>query len=246
VGETADGPEPRARLLALCRRPEAEIPLAEAALLIAAEEYAGLDVPAWLAHLDALGGRAAARIGATTDVETTAVVLNRLLFDEEGFRGNDRDYYDPRNSFLNEVLTRRLGIPITLSVVYLEVAARAGVRGSGIGFPGHFLVRLERHGDTRLLDPFHGGRRLGEADCQALLQRLHGDAAHLDPRHLQPVTAQQILVRMLGNLRGIYLARRDWGRTLAALERMLLVDPDARDALRGQFRAVHQALASRN
>ncbi|HSB62457.1 MAG TPA: transglutaminase-like domain-containing protein [Vicinamibacteria bacterium] len=246
MGATADGPEPRARLAALCRRPEAEIPLAEAALLIAAEEYAGLDIPGWLGHLDALAGRAAARIGATMDVEATAAALNRLLFEEEQFRGNDQDYYDPRNSFLNEVLARHLGIPITLSVVYLEVATRAGVRGCGIGFPGHFLVRLERQGDTRLLDPFHGGRRLTEAECQLLLQRLHGDTARLDPRHLQPVTPRQILVRMLNNLKGIYLTRRDWGRALAAMERMLLLDPDARDALRGQLRAVHQALASRN
>jgi regulator of sirC expression with transglutaminase-like and TPR domain len=246
VNVTGDARGPRARLAALARGPDAEIPLAEGALLIAAEEYPGLDVPGWLARLDALGDRAGARIGAGMDVEAAAGALGRLLFDEEGFRGNAEDYYDPRNSFLNEVLARRLGIPITLSLVYLEVAARAGVRGQGVGFPGHFLVRLERRGDARLLDPFHGGRLLDDAGCRRLLKRVRGEAARLDPRHLEPVTTRQILVRMLNNLAEIYRTRRDFGRALAALERILLLDPGARDAIRDQLRAVHNAIASRN
>ena len=120
--------------------------LAEGALWIAAEAYPGLDVPHWLGRLDALGHRAAERVTSDMDVDRAASAVGRFLFEEEGFRGNTEDYYDPRNSFLNDVLDRRLGIPITLSVVYVAVAARAGLAAAGVGLPGHFVVRAERRG----------------------------------------------------------------------------------------------------
>ncbi|MGH7320529.1 MAG: SirB1 family protein [Candidatus Rokuibacteriota bacterium] len=222
----------RKRFEALALAPEAEISLAEAGLWIAAEEYPDLDVPAWLRRLDALGHVARERVAPRLSVDRTAATLNTLLFVEHGFRGNRDDYYDPRNSFLNEVLERRLGIPITLSVVYIEVAARAGVTVRGIGLPGHFVVRMERHGVSRLLDPFNGGVTLTEADCDGLVRRVSGQEVALEPAHLAPVTTRTILTRMLGNLKGIYLARGDWRRALQAVERILLLRPDALSQVR--------------
>jgi regulator of sirC expression with transglutaminase-like and TPR domain len=223
--------DPRRRLVALAESTDARS-LAEAALWIAAEAHPGLDVQHWLRQLDALGHRAAERVTADTDVDRAATAVARLLFEEEGFRGNVEDYHDPRNSFLDDVLDRRLGIPITLSVVYLAVAARAGLEGAGVGLPGHFIVRVERGGRERLLDPFHGGRPLDRSGCEALAARVRPGAEPLDPRWLAPVTTRRILVRMLGNLHAVYQARGDWTRALAAADRILLLMPDALEALR--------------
>ena len=222
----------RKRLEALAGTPAGGRSLAEAALWIAAEEYPGLDVLAWLARLDGLGLAAAERVTPALDADGTAVALNRLLFEEQGFRCNRDDYYDPRNSFLNDVLERRLGIPITLSVVYIAVAAGAGVTVRGVGLPGHFLVQLEHHGETRLLDPFNDGRCLDEADCRELVRQVHGESARLDARHLRPVTTREILIRMLTNLKGVYVALGDWRCALAAVDRLLLLAPEAAGELR--------------
>jgi len=201
--------------------------LAEAALWIAAEEYPDLDVSAWLARLDALGARAREAVTPDLDADRAASALSRLLFEDYGLQGNERDYYDPRNSFLHEVLDRRLGIPITLSVIYMDVGARAGITVHGVGLPGHFVVRVEQGGSARLLDPFHGGRRLTEDDCRRLVERLSGGQLRLDPSHLHAVTPDTILVRMLRNLKGVYLARSDFGRARAAVDRILLLAPEA-------------------
>ena len=201
--------------------------LAEAALWIAAEEYPDLDVSAWLARLDALGARAREAVTPDLDADRAASALSRLLFEDYGLQGNERDYYDPRNSFLHEVRDRRLGIPITLSVIYMDVGARAGITVHGVGLPGHFVVRVEQGGSARLLDPFHGGRRLTEDDCRRLVERLSGGQLRLDPSHLHAVTPDTILVRMLRNLKGVYLARSDFGRARAAVDRILLLAPEA-------------------
>jgi regulator of sirC expression with transglutaminase-like and TPR domain len=216
----------------LAQAADGEVRLGEAALWIAADEYAELDVPAWLDRLDALGTAAARRITPAMDADAAAEALNALLFEEERFRGNREEYYDPRNSFLNDVLERRLGIPITLAVVYMEVAAAAGVTVRGVGLPGHFVVRLDRHGAERLLDPFDRGARLAEADCRALLQRVYQADVPLDPAWLRPVSTQQIVTRMLANLKGAYLALGDWTRALRTVERMLAVAPGALGELR--------------
>jgi regulator of sirC expression with transglutaminase-like and TPR domain len=227
----------RARLVALAGRADARS-LAEAALCIAADAYPGLDVASWLARLDALGRRAAVRVTPEQDVDAAASALAQFLFEEEGLRGNAEDYYDPRNSFLNEVLARRLGIPITLSVIFLAVAADTGLEARGVGLPGHFVVRAERGGRTRLLDPFHGGRLLDPADCAALVASAH-PGLRLDPRWLRPVGTREILVRMLANLKAVYTTRGDWARALGAVERILLLAPDSLPDLRdrGTLRA---------
>jgi len=223
--------DPRSRLVALARTADARS-LAEGALWIAAEAYPGLDVPLWLGRLDALGRRASERVTPDMAVDVAAAAVSRFLFEEEGFRGNTDDYYDPRNSFLNDVLDRRLGIPITLSVVYVAVAARAGLAAAGVGLPGHFVVRAERAGRHRLLDPFHGGRLLDRAACEALVVQVRPGAGPLDPRWLAPVSTRQILVRMLNNLSAVYMALADWTRALAAADRILLLVPEALEALR--------------
>ena len=222
----------RERLVARLRDLEEPGALAEAALLIAAEEYPALDVAAWLARLDALGARARERVPPRGDADQTAAALTRLLVEDYGLRGNDADYYDPRNSFLNEVLERRLGIPLKLSLVYMDVGARAGVAVRGVGLPGHFVVRLERGETVRLLDPFNGGRPLDEADCRRLVERLGGGRLRFEPAHLRAVSARAILIRMLANLKGVYTALGDWRRARGAVDRILLLAPEAVGELR--------------
>jgi regulator of sirC expression with transglutaminase-like and TPR domain len=223
--------DPRTRLVALAGKTDARS-LAEGALWIAAEAHPGLDVPHWLGQLDGLGYRAAERVTSSMEVDEAAAAVARFLFEEEGFRGNVEDYYDPRNSFLDDVLERRLGIPITLSILYIVGAARAGLDAAGIGLPGHFIVRAARGGRHRFLDPFHGGPLLDRAGCEALVARVRPRGGSLDPRWLAPVTTRQIFVRMLHNLKAIYSALGDWTRALAASERVLLLVPDAVEELR--------------
>jgi regulator of sirC expression with transglutaminase-like and TPR domain len=221
----------RSRLVALAGTADARS-LAEGALWIAAEAYPGLDVPHWLGRLEMLGRRAAERVTPEMPVEAAASVVSRVLFEEVGLRGNTEDYYDPRNSFLNDVLERQIGIPISLSVVYLAVARQVGLEAAGVGLPGHFVVRAERAGRRQLLDPFHGGRLLDPAECEALVARMRPGGGPFDPRWLEPVTTRQILVRMLMNLKAVYTALGDWRRALAASERVLLLVPDAVEELR--------------
>jgi regulator of sirC expression with transglutaminase-like and TPR domain len=223
--------DPRSRLVALAGTVDARS-LAEGALWIAAEAHAGLDVQHWLGRLDAFGHRAAERVTSDMEVDRAATAIARFLFEEEGFRGNTEDYYDPRNSLLDDVIERRLGIPITLSVLYVAVAARAGLEAAGVGLPGHFIVRAVRRGRDRLLDPFHGGKFLDRAGCEALVARVRPGGGPLDPRWLAPVTTRQILVRMLTNLKATYSALGDWARALGAVERIVLLLPDALEEVR--------------
>jgi regulator of sirC expression with transglutaminase-like and TPR domain len=215
------------RLAALGRAPDGAVRLAEAALWIATTEYADLDVGAWLRRLDALGAAAAREVGPDAGIDEAAPALGRLLFEREGFRGNTEEYYDPRNSFLNDVLERRLGIPITLSVVYLDVAAAAGVTARGVGLPGHFVVRVERAGAARLVDPFHGGTLLGESDCHALVQRVLDREVPFDPAWLRTVTTVEIVARMLANLKAVYVRTSDWPRVLRIAECLVALRPAA-------------------
>ena len=217
---------PRESFEQIARRPDAEIDLAEAALLIAAEEYPSLDVGLYLARLDALAEAVAPRVRAVDDAAERVSRLNHYLFVEQGFSGNRERYDDPRNSFLNEVLDRARGIPITLAVVYVEVARRLELPVRGVGFPGHFLAKYEGPPDI-LIDAFFG-RVLSEDDCQQRLRALLGDQEVLDRgTHLRPATPREILVRMLTNLKHLYVKTVDFGRALACCERILLLDPDA-------------------
>ncbi len=222
----------RRQLAALLAREDSRIDLARASLLIACEEYPELDVEAYLDRLDEMGAALRARLPSRAAPERAVRVLNRYLFDEEGFHGNQHDYHDPRNSFLNQVLDRRTGIPITLSTLYMELGRRAGLRVEGIGFPGHFVVRVAGDGGTLLLDPFHGGTPLTERDCQERLDRVYGRAVPLEPAFFAPYGPRAILTRILHNLKTIYLKAEEWWRSLAVLDLLLLVDPRSAEDLR--------------
>ncbi len=204
------------RFARLMARPEPDICLDEAALLIAAHAYPNLDVDAQLGRLDDLAQRCYA---PTLD----AVVEH--LFVDEGFAGNRVAYHDPRNSFLNEVLDRRLGIPITLSVLTIEVGRRLGVPIAGVGMPGHFLLRDKVDPDL-FVDPFAGGARLDQGGCEAAFRSLHGADAPFDPAYLEPAGTHSIIRRMLANLKGAYTRRGNRGALVWAV-RLGLVVPGA-------------------
>ena len=221
----------REHFIALTHLPDSAIDLGEAALWIAAEEQPGLDPEPWLERLDELGCRLEHRLrGARGELDRLSA-LTGLLFAEERLRGNAEDFYDPRNNLLNQVLERRLGIPLTLAVVCIEVGRRAGVLLEGVGFPGHFLLRLARHPQV-LLDPFEQGRLLTVDDCAEMLARVSHGKLDFDPRLLRPSGPRQILQRMLNNLRGIYLHRGELARSLAVLDRLALLDPEDPGPLR--------------
>lgn len=223
--------DPREQFARLARQPDAKIDTALAALWIAAEEYPSLDPAVDLARLDALAAEAAPLLDGAWDDPERAERLLRFLHDERGFVGNEASYDDPRNSFLNEVLSRRTGIPITLSLVLVEVARRTGLPLRGVSFPGHFLVKLEGP-QLCVLDAFHG-RVLDLSDCRARLHAVLGlDAVFQPELHLRAATPREILVRMLTNLKHLYLRGRDFGRTLACSERILLLLPDSPVELR--------------
>jgi len=198
-----------------------EIDLAQMALLIAVAEYPDLDVKEELRALDSLAAGASRSLGQETDPLARANALSEYLFDEVGFSGNREDYYDPRNSFLNEVLSRRLGIPITLSLVYIEVGKRLGMHLVGVGMPGHFLVRFSSGQEDLVIDPFHGGILLSEKECVQRLQDIAGVAVPWDRSYLAPVSNRELIERILRNLRGIYVRRRDPPRVLRATEWLL-------------------------
>ncbi|HEU4596584.1 MAG TPA: tetratricopeptide repeat protein [Pyrinomonadaceae bacterium] len=201
------------------------IDVARAALLIAAEEEPGrCDVARCLARLDEMGAEARARVERRGGSAIEA--LNKYLFEELGFAGDQANYYAPRNSLLNYVLERRQGIPITLSVVYMEVGRRAGLEVEGIGMPGHFIVRAadELEGRAVLVDPFYG-KVVDEDECQQRLDTIYGGQVPLGEEHLRAVGPRDILIRVLGNLKGIYVQSQLYRRALAAVERILLLAP---------------------
>ncbi len=204
--------------------------LAESALVIAQEEYATLDVAAYVRRLTELADRVGNMLEAGSDTFAAITALNRCLFEEEGFSGNAGDYYDPRNSYLNEVMDRRLGIPITLCVIYLDVAERLDLPVVGVGFPGHFLVKWRVGDGNVVIDPFARGDSLGVDQLNRLLRRVYGDDAPSIrdcPALLGAVGKKDILARILRNLKRLYLDRGDRARALSAIDRILLLDPDS-------------------
>lgn len=211
--------------------PDAQIDLCEAALWVAAEEYPDLDVAAYLAHLDGLADSVRARLPKDASAAESVAGVNRLLFDEHAFTGNRGDYYDPRNSYLNEVIDRRTGIPITLSLVYIGVAERLGLRVSGVSFPGHFLTRVETP-ETLIVDPFVGAI-LDVDDCRRRLEIAGGPGEILRPEvHLRPARPREIVVRLLSNLKQVFLASADLERAVACIDRILIAMPAAHRELR--------------
>src|SRR3972149_8805794 len=239
----------RQRFATMLSEDEGSINLAEAALLIAQEEYPGLDVEAYLDRLDRMAHEVEKRFRHGEDPLGCVEALNGYLFTDLKFRGNAEEYYDPRNIFLNEVLDRRTGIPIAISTVYLEVGWRLGMPLHGVGFPGPFLVKYSAGKGEIILDPFHRGSILTEKECQGRLDQVYARGVRFRPDFLVAATKRQILTRILANLKGIYVAATDYRRALAAVERMLVINPDLapeirdRGILRMQLRQAPQAIA---
>lgn len=215
------------RLLAGERYPD----LPRIALEVARDAYPELDPLAYLARIDALADRVRDRCRDGAKLRTILGQLNWVLFVEEGFQGNEDAYYDPRNSYLNEVLDRRLGIPISLSVLYLAVAERIGLAMDGVNLPGHFLVRAGHGPGTVFVDPFHGGQFLDRAGCLNRAEEVTGASFSLDDSVLAPCPTATIVVRMLRNLKGIYLRELDFLAALPVLRRLVALtngDPQER------------------
>ncbi len=208
---------------AAVQQPDDRIDVAHAALLFARDAYPDLDVPRYLHQIDEWADNIRSAVAASDDPIKT---LNRFLFKQLSFIGNQLDYNDPLNSYLNKAIDRRVGLPITLSVIYIEMARRLGLPVVGIGLPGHFIVRYSEGGDARYIDPFHQGRRLSYDDCLRLVSDLSEGAIEFQPDMLEPVGPRQILIRMLNNLKNAYLHQGRFEAALPPVERLLDLDPD--------------------
>jgi regulator of sirC expression with transglutaminase-like and TPR domain len=209
------------------------IDLLGAGLAIARSEYPQLDVGKYVRQLDALAARVQARVDEVGDAAQSIAALNHVLFTEEGFAGNREDYYDPRNSFLNQVLDRKLGIPITLALIYMEVARRVGFPMLGVGMPGHFLLKhYDVEGRSIVIDAFHGGAVLTPQDCQRRLHQIYGSQVLLQPESLSSMNRRQMLTRMLNNLKNIYVTARNFRKALLMVDMVLVIYPRSPEDVR--------------
>jgi regulator of sirC expression with transglutaminase-like and TPR domain len=222
-----DFPQARQRFYQEIHQPDEQINLAKAALYLAQEEYPDLDPEEYLNRLDAIAQAIDQRLPEERYPLKVVQAINQYLYDELGFTGNIDNYYDPRNSYFNDVIDRRMGIPLTLSLLYLEVASRLDFPMVGVGMPGHFVVRPVVKNMEIFIDPFNKGEVLFPEDCEARLTEVFGRPVDLRPEFLEPVDAYYFLARMLTNLKAIYLSRKDIDRALSMIERILLIFPDA-------------------
>ena len=228
---------PRAQFIHTISGPETDIDLTLACLYIAAEEYPVLDVTAYAERVDEFGERAKKHMRGSGGTYDAINAINRVLFDEEGFAGNRKNYYDPANSYLCDVLDRRTGIPITLSILYAEVGRRTGHVFDGVGLPGHFVLGAGRSDARIFVDPFDRGGLLTARECRLMAGRMLGRHPGDNigdikgDRFLKPVPKRSILHRVLNNLKAIYMREEDHHRALAAAERIQLLSPDNRDNL---------------
>jgi regulator of sirC expression with transglutaminase-like and TPR domain len=202
------------------------VDLLRAALTFARVEDPDLDIEHYVHRVDELAARVAEKLQDPDDPPQIIAALNAVLFQEEMFLGNTVDYYSPRNSFLHDVLDRRLGIPITLALVYMEVARRVRFQLFGVGMPGHFLLKhYDVDGHSILIDAFERGSIVTEEDCRQKLDSIYSGQLALQPEFLLPVTRRQMLTRMLNNLRSVYLSQRDFRRAVQIVDLILVIYP---------------------
>jgi regulator of sirC expression with transglutaminase-like and TPR domain len=213
-------------------RPEDQIDLARAALEIARDDCPSLDVGEYLSRIDQLAVAVKRRVDGGSNIYRTIAALNYVLFQEQGFHGNRENYYDPKNSFLNEVIDRNTGIPITLSILYMEVAQRVGLLLRGVSFPGHFLVKYVGDDEEIVIDPFNKGEIKSDESLSKLLDDLYQRRLALHRDLLSPVTKKQIIKRVLNNLKMIYLRENNLVKALAVLQRLVIVDPRSEEDIR--------------
>lgn len=223
----------------LAANPNAPLDLAEVALLVARDEYPQLDVEAELAEIAGLAREVKPRLRGGLSVQVEALV--RYLFHEQGFTGNERDYYDPRNSYLNDVLARRTGLPITLSILTMAIAGRAGLEVTGVGLPGHFIAKAVQRDQVVLFDPFHAGRILTLSECEMLVHTVVGAPFHATPDTLLSASPGYILQRLLTNLKGVYLRKSDHVRCARVTGRLCQLCPGDRTQQRDLGTALLQA-----
>ena len=209
----------------LLRGDNHEIDMARAALLISGEVYPDINVQGYVNALDSMAADVQSSIASDAGPEGVATAVSDYLFRRRGFAGNESDYYDPRNSYLNQVMDRHLGIPITLSLVYMEVGRRLGLPVKGIGLPGHFIVRVQAEGEGLYVDPFHGGRLMTGHECLQAVQAMFKGRVNLRLEHLRPYSDRQLLARLLGNLKINYVRQSQLRRALSCMDLMVLTDP---------------------
>jgi regulator of sirC expression with transglutaminase-like and TPR domain len=213
-----------AALAFLAEDPSAPVDVAEVALLLARDEYPDLDVEASLAEVKGIAHEARSYVRG--DLGARVAGLCRYLFHEMGFRGNARNYYDPANSYFHLVLERRTGIPITLSAVIMAIGSRVGLTIAGVGLPGHFVVKVVEDEREIIVDPFHGGRILSSVDCENLVRQVTGREFEATPESLRAIPLGMMVFRMLNNLKGIYLAEKDFPRAIRIMQRLCQLHPD--------------------
>ncbi len=212
--------------------PSGEIELDRAALLIATDQYPDLEIDAYLNRLDLMADEVRAHLASAPDPHAVVELLNRYLFQELGFDGNRAHYYDPRNSYLNDVIDRRLGLPITLSVVYLAVGTRLGLPVYGVGLPGHFIVKYEDDKTRILVDPFNRGEVLDAAAVEARVRDTYHAQAHFDPAWLATVDTRYILTRMLYNLKAHFLSTLNYEQAWRVVDKLLILEPRSSENIR--------------
>ena len=209
-----------------------KIDLVRSALVIARTQYPDLDIEEYAGRIETMSRRAAA-LASDLDPPRTLAALNQVVFEQANLRGNREDYYDPRNSFLNDVLDRGLGIPITLSIIYMEVARRVGLPLAGVGMPGHFLLKhYAEDGQERLIDCFNRGNILSRQDCQSRLDEIYSGEMKLRPEFLHAISRRQILTRMLNNLKTVYLSTRNFRKALPIADLVLVIYPQSAEDLK--------------
>ncbi|MEL7038286.1 MAG: SirB1 family protein [Cyanobacteria bacterium J06592_8] len=222
----------RQRFYQEINQPNEQIDLAKAALYIAQEEFQNLEPEEYLNALDEMAAEILERLPEQRYPLRIVQTINQYLFEDLGFVGNREQYYDPNNSFLNQVIERRTGIPITLSVVYLEIAKRLDFPMVGIGMPGHFIIRPDFDDAGIFIDVFNQGEILFPEDCEARLSEIYGQEVKLRPQFLNAVNTRQILARILTNLKAIYMNTREILKAVSVIERILLLFPEAQQERR--------------
>ena len=228
------------QIRALFDRPDAEVDLGRAAATLARLEYPDVDVDACLRRIDEHARNVARRLDKSRPRESGVSVINKFLFEDMGFRGNREDYYDPRNSFLNDVLERRTGIPISLSVLYMEIGKRLELPIYGVGLPSHFVVKYDDRSRLFFVDPYHEGRVLNQQGCRELVKTLHGRPVELHDLHFAAVENRSIVLRMLNNLRAIYVNGRQHRRALDVLDTILALEPDSPEEVKQRAWVQHE------
>jgi len=220
----------------LLNQPDNDISLAKAALMIARLEYPELNIEEYLLKIQTMAREINNRLPVTANAAEILKQLNHVLFIEKGYEGNSDAYYDPRNSFLNDVIERKLGIPISLSILYIELGHALGLPLSGVSFPGHFLVKLEISDGAIVLDPYFGGISLNEDDIEERLREYYG--AKLNKSHTHGILAsssnKEIILRVMRNLRNLYMQEENWQKALPLADIMVEMDADLPDALKAR------------